>query len=466
MTTIKKSDLKTSTKDELIKLGKKNFKLEFKPSETKEGILKKILKAHEADAKPAKKAVKSAPKKETTAVVAIKAKPSALSKVKAGISSVVARAVGKTKEVKAETKAKPAVKVEVKKQVEETRNVKPVASFRAEATPAPKSAKTVPVKKSAPATFKAPIFQSNIIGKPSLSNEENIEKSKFYIANVEEHIEAIGLPDRFEDNRIMLFVCDPFWVFTSWDLHPNKPTETARDNKINLAHFHKALRVYDVTDINFNGLNAHKHFDLDVNDVKGTWYINVPEDDRMYVVEVGLKNALGEFYVMARSNVVGTPRNGVSNRTDEEWMVADDYFWQMYALSGGFKARSGAASMELTEMMRQRLSGETSSGGLSSLGGSIRPKNERDKFWFRLDCELIVYGATEPDAHVTLLGKKVDLRPDGTFSARFALPDGIQVLDAKAVSANGKFEKTITPTVTRGTTVFQNKEVLEEVMAE
>jgi hypothetical protein len=36
------------------------------------------------------------------------------------------------------------------------------------------------------------------------------------------------------------------------------------------------------------------------------------------------------------------------------------------------------------------------------------------------------------------------------------------VIDTKAVSANGKFEKSITPTVSRGTATFQNREFFEE----
>src|ERR1039457_6918978 len=51
--------------------------------------------------------------------------------------------------------------------------------------------------------------------------------------------------------------------------------------------------------------------------------------------------------------------------------------------------------------------------------------------------ELIIYGATEPNAKVTLGGHEIKLRSDGTFSFRFALPDGKYDLPAVAVSADG-----------------------------
>src|SRR6185437_13514246 len=57
-------------------------------------------------------------------------------------------------------------------------------------------------------------------------------------------------------------------------------------------------------------------------------------------------------------------------------------------------------------------------------------------FWFNVNAELIVYGATEPDATVTIAGRKIKLRPDGSFSYRFALPDGNYEMPAIAISAD------------------------------
>jgi len=110
-------------------------------------------------------------------------------------------------------------------------------------------------------------------------------------------------------------------------------------------------------------------------------------------------------------------------------------------------------SLEITELLRRQLEqGELaslssiaavpgaglSSGALSSLSSPFgvvtggRPKG----FWFNVNAELIIYGATEPDATVTIGGRKIRLRPDGSFSYRFALPDGDYELPATAVSAD------------------------------
>ena len=72
-------------------------------------------------------------------------------------------------------------------------------------------------------------------------------------------------------------------------------------------------------------------------------------------------------------------------------------------------------------------------------------------FHFEIDAELIVYGSTEPNAKVTLQGEPVQLRPDGTFTVRFSLPDSRQIIPAVAASPDGVEERTIVLAVERNT---------------
>jgi hypothetical protein len=88
---------------------------------------------------------------------------------------------------------------------------------------------------------------------------------------------------------------------------------------------------------------------------------------------------------------------------------------------------------------------------MASMASPVKKAVKERKFWLVVDCELIVYGATEPDAKVTVQGKPVNLRPDGTFTLRYYLPDGKQVIPVKAVSSDREEERAITPIVTRET---------------
>jgi len=64
------------------------------------------------------------------------------------------------------------------------------------------------------------------------------------------------------------------------------------------------------------------------------------------------------------------------------------------------------------------------------------PPAERG-FWFQVNAELVLFGATERDAIVTIGGRKITLQPDGSFSIRFSLPDGQYGLAIEAFSADG-----------------------------
>lgn len=115
--------------------------------------------------------------------------------------------------------------------------------------------------------------------------------------------------------------------------------------------------------------------------------------------------------------------------------------------------RTWISSVELAELIKRQIEGEISSqaaarkvfegiapGGPSSpVGGPSSPVEKsvaRRGFWFQVNAELVVYGATEPDATVTIGGRLIRLGPDGRFSFRFALPDGDYFLPIAAQSAD------------------------------
>ena len=84
-------------------------------------------------------------------------------------------------------------------------------------------------------------------------------------------------------------------------------------------------------------------------------------------MDIGYLARSGSFYVLARSNVVNTPRAGISDVIDENWADIDPKKAdRIYAMSGGFDPT--ASSLELKELFEERLRRPLGSPSITSFG--------------------------------------------------------------------------------------------------
>ncbi|MFH1457609.1 MAG: DUF4912 domain-containing protein [Candidatus Omnitrophota bacterium] len=309
----------------------------------------------------------------------------------------------------------------------------------------PKKAKRVEAKEIKKDVLGA---QEMAVGQTKFSHPETSPSRRSFPAD---------LPCQYDRDRIVLQVRDSRWIHAYWEATGS--TMDRLKNEIG-DEFYKAqrvLRVYDVSDIVFDGNNAHRFFDIPINEFASNWYINTEGPDRSWCVDLGLLLPSGRFITILRSNTVRTPLEGPSGITDEEWMIPDDMFARLYGMGFGL-GQSSPVGKAWQERARQALfSGALASPGMASMASPVKKEVKERKFWFMVDCELIVYGATDPDAKVTVQGKDVSLRPDGTFTLRLALPDGRQVIPVVAVSSDKIEERIVTPVVSRETKISEAK---------
>jgi hypothetical protein len=113
---------------------------------------------------------------------------------------------------------------------------------------------------------------------------------------------------------------------------------------------------------------------------------------------------------------------------------------------GGTPASSIAVADAREEQRRKDLAsaaavpaapGEAAPGGGAISSPQGGPPSRRS-FWFNVNAELVIYGATEPRARVVIGDRPIKLRKDGTFSYRFALPDGWYGLPISATAPDGE----------------------------
>lgn len=260
--------------------------------------------------------------------------------------------------------------------------------------------------------------------------------------------EVPELPESYGRDRIVALVRDPYWIHVYWEMSPAAVSRAEAALSQEWPSANAVLRLVDVTSEDTTSNAESVVRDIEIHGGTNNWYIDVPNPSRSYRVDLGFRTKSGRFYVAARSNVVNTPKPGVSDRIDENWVDVQEKFEKIYAMSMGFE--QAGSSADIKKLFEERLKRPLASPSLPTSGGGFGALKGR-KFWFQLDAELIVYGATEPNAKVTINNEPIALRPDGTFTLRYGLPDGRQIIPAVARSSDGAEERTIVLAVERNT---------------
>ena len=162
------------------------------------------------------------------------------------------------------------------------------------------------------------------------------------------------LQERYGETKIALLPRDPRWIYAYWEVDEAGKEEVKRKRGEEIfSRSSLTLRFYDVTDIIFNGRNAHKQFDVKVYSETGNWYFQVPESGRNYLSDIGLLTKEGEFIALARSNTVSLPKGRISEIGDEEWMIVKEEFEKL--VKEMHLDKSGLSSEEAMKILSRRL---------------------------------------------------------------------------------------------------------------
>jgi uncharacterized protein len=325
--------------------------------------------------------------------------------------------------------------------------------------------------------------------------EQQVKGTKFEVGQEENTMETLAsvdqdlgeLPEGYGESRIMLMPRDPQWAYAYWDIPNDHKEELRRQGGQQLA-----IRIYDVTDVDLNHQAPHSVQEYLCDEMAREWYLPIPVSDRDYVADIGYRCADGRWLVLARSAPVSIPPvypsdwiedafitvnwedslqgntlynlvppakkqamiaeattldggdrlyNAVFGMTKdtESMRMAGSLFGSMQqtpeAAVSSYVFPSGAGMWAVPTASGQNMSGAGFSGNLAE----ARPR----KFWLVADAELIVYGATEPDATVTIGDRQIKLNSDGTFRFQMSFQDGVIDYPIKAVAIDGEQTRSI-----------------------
>ena len=268
-----------------------------------------------------------------------------------------------------------------------------------------------------------------------------------------------SLPEAYGTGRLFLAARDPRWLYTQWDF-------TARQQRAYNAlsvDRHLVLRVHS-TAYGSSGVQ-----DLHVHPESRHWFVNVPQAQAQYTTEIGYYRQPQQWVSLAVSRPAITPPDSASKlqavtfarvashtqrgadappadlrdaplvfvaEPERERVLAELTGWTPPPVEAPLNSLEGTAFAQ----------GATSPPGggaeyVSSPMGGGEGETPPTGSWLNVSAELVVYGATESAASVTIGGAPVELRPDGTFSYRVAFPDGQHTLTVSALSSGGELRQ-------------------------
>merc|ERR1711939_139697 len=292
------------------------------------------------------------------------------------------------------------------------------------------------------------------------AGEKRVETA-INLAEIESNLGEAPLP--LPETRVVFLPRDPQWAYVFWEMGADsrRSAESAGARQL-------CLRVSDVTGLHDGSTHPHTLQEVVVDAGTSEWYLPVPLSDRDYRVELGYRLADGGWFSLAYSAVARVPAMHPSEQILDQFVPfsleaapttlpapaesADNNLHErLYQTATVRWRRLGRGSEAFHEMedsgaeargLSDSGAGRWASGRSESGIGGVAPRKR--SFWLVADAELIVYGATDPAATLTIGEETVPLSADGTFRVQVPFRDGQQLYPIKAVAADGEQSRNIT----------------------
>jgi hypothetical protein len=297
--------------------------------------------------------------------------------------------------------------------------------------------------------------------------------------------EMAPAPRPAAETRVVFLPRDPQWAYVFWDI-----AEADREIAADAGASQLCLRVADVTGLAGGSSHPHTLQEVVVDAQATEWYLPVPLSDRDYRVELGFRKAglAGSWISLAFSSVARVPALNPSVHILDQFIPfsldaapsalptpiesADTGLHErLYQTATAGWRRLGRGSEAFHELEDSGFSDSAFSASGVGLWASGRNESgaglvaRQRSFWLVADAELIVYGATDPAARLTIGGEEVPLTPEGTFRIQVPFRDGQQLYPIEAVAADGVQKRNITLEFRRSTPE-DNSNPASQAMAE
>jgi len=283
------------------------------------------------------------------------------------------------------------------------------------------------------------------------------------------------------ETRVVFLPRDPQWAYVYWEI-----ADTDRQLALEAGASQLALRVADVTGLQGGSSHPHTLQEVVVDSHATEWYLPVPLSDRDYRVELGYRKKVGGGWISLATSAVARvpsllpseqildqfvpfsldsppaslpqPASPPAEPTDFADSGLHERLYQSATANWRRLGRGSEAFHEFGNDFDSYASGPSLHASGLGLWASGRQESGRGgvpararSFWLVADAELIVYGATDPQARLSIGGEEVPLSADGTFRIQVPFRDGQQLYPIEACAADGEQKRNITIQFERST---------------
>ncbi|KEF42771.1 MAG: Rho termination protein [Cyanobium sp. CACIAM 14] len=269
---------------------------------------------------------------------------------------------------------------------------------------------------------------------------------------------------------------DPQWAQVRWSIAPEERSRALAEGATQLC-----VRLADVTGLDGGSTHPHTLQEVVVDSHASEWFLPVPLSGRDYRVELGFRKSgsggwislgfsatahvpavdslsvippdpFAAFSLPEETAGMPAPPTDLGLRTDLHerlYQRATSQWRRLGRGSEAFHEIDSAAGLHGGAAAWESGAGPWASGRSASGIGGVAPRQR--SFWLVADAELIVYGATDPAARLSIGGEEVPLSADGTFRVQVPFRDGQQLYPIEAVAADGEQKRSITMEFQRST---------------
>ena len=237
-------------------------------------------------------------------------------------------------------------------------------------------------------------------------------------------------------SAVWLTGCDPRTLLLGWE-EPSQPSmSTASPTEWRIRSVTEPDSILDA-----GALPTDRRF----------IFLQDPPQATGHIAEIGMRSPQGRWECLASSGPVSLPPSLVAADTSPASVpiqlitgvrsgVSASYFQQILDPQQQFLNPAGSSELGLPavsgrpgpEGVSHHASSSDVNGAIpfpemssSALGApSLDFGSPSEDFGFRVNAEVVLFGSTRPGSRVTIFGRPVELRPDGSFTFRCALPDG------------------------------------------